>query len=197
MKMMKGFSSLTALKLIVLAVTAVMLLGCVPKVVINPSLPDLVVRVPSSNNSNPTPAAPTGNADAHYIQPTDFFYMAEPFGKTEWETVILGKMTTVPTPETKNQAEFMNIASGIKEWAKWWVNTRVGTRADLQLGTEVIFFDYAGDEGIYRAPLSNQEARTYNWAISRITDTSELFKGYVMVGGGYKINEKNIRIIVK
>jgi hypothetical protein len=196
MKVRKGFSSLTALKLTVLVITAVLLLGCVPKVVLTPAVPNLVVQVPSSSNSNPAPAAPTGNADAHYIQPTDYFFMAEPFGSTQWETVYLGKMTIAPTPETKNQAQFLNTSSGITEWAKWWVNTRIANRSELQLGTEVIFFDVT-DTDIYRAPYNNQEARSYGWAISRITDTSELFKGYVMVGGGYKISEKNIRVIVK
>lgn len=186
----------TALLIVVLMLAAIMV-GCVPRVVLSPAMPDVVVKIPSSTNTPQTPAAPTGNADIHYIQPTDFFYMEEPFGNTEWEAVKLGKLVTAPSPETKNQAQFMSVSSGVTEWAKWWAVTRIATRADLQLGTEVIFFDTYGENSVIRAPENNQEARSDSWAISRITDVSELFKGYVMVGGGYKVSEQNLRVIVK
>ncbi|MDY0151850.1 MAG: hypothetical protein RBS43_06210 [Candidatus Cloacimonas sp.] len=184
-------------RLLAILLFATMLFGCASRVVLVPSIPDVVVKTPTMYSPTLTPAAPAGNADAHFVQPTDFFFMEEPFGDTEWERVLLGKLVTAPTPETKNQAQFMSVSSGINQWAKWWSGSRIATRADLKLGTEVIFFDQSGENSVYRAPESNQEARSYDWAISRITDVSELFKGYVMVGGGYKVSEKNLRVLVK
>lgn len=182
-------------RILALLTLVVALFGCMPNVVVNPGLPDVVVRVPSSTTT--TMAAPAGNADAHYIQPTDYFFQEESNPNAEWAYIKIGKLVTPPTPETKNQAQFMNVSSGINEWAKWWTQSRIATRADLKLGTEVIFFDMGGEGETYRAPESNQEARSYSWCITRITDVSELFKGYVMVGGGYKIQESNLRVLVK
>ncbi len=184
------------LKLTLVIFSAAVLFGCMPKVVLDTSLPNVVLSVPSS-----APAAvvqaPSGNSDAQYIQPTDYFYMEEPFGDTEWERVTLGKLVTPPSPETKDQAQFMNAYSGVKEWAKWWALTRIASSAELKLGQEVIFFDTYGDDSTLRAPESTQDARSGNWGISRITDMSEMFKGYVMIGGGYKVSVKNLRVIVR
>lgn len=196
MNVQKGFKSITVLTLLVLVAVSIILVGCVPKLVLNPITPNLVLNVPSSTQTNTLPA-PTGNADLHYIQPTDYFYMAEPFENSDWERVNLGKLITPPTPETKNQGQFMNAYSGVNEWAKWWAITRIATREELKLGLEVIFFDTYGENSVLRAPESTQDARTSDWGISRITDMSELFKGYVMIGGGYKVSEKNLRVIVK
>lgn len=123
--------------------------------------------------------------------------MEEPWENQDWVYVKLGKLTTPPSPETKNQAEFMNAASGRKEWAKWWAQTRIATQADLVLGKEVIMFDMTGDSDVYVKPSSTQEARNTSWFLARITDTSELFKGYVLVSGGYKIDKNSMRVIVK
>lgn len=190
------FSLIGITSLLLVAVAAILLMGCAPRIVLNPAIPDVVLNIPSSNN-NSAPAVPAGNADAHFIQPTDYFYADEPWGDEDWIYVKLGKLVTPPTPETKNQAQFMNSASAKNEWAKWWATTRIATRADLTLGKEVIMFDMAGGEDMYVPPTNTQEARNYRWFLGRITDTSELFKGYVMVSGGYKISEKNLRVIVK
>jgi len=194
MKLNTSVLKLSAFTLLLLAVSAILLTGCAPRIVIDPM--DMVVRVPSSPTTTSI-AVPSGTADAHFIQPNDYFYMEEPWGDRDWVYVKLGKLVTAPTPETKNQAEFMNTASGKKEWAKWWAVTRIATPADLVLGKEVIMIDMMGDSDVYVKPTSTQEARNTSWFIARITDTSELFKGYVMVSGGYKIDKNSLRVIVK
>ncbi len=188
-------SSLTAIKLIVLAVIAVFLIGCAAKVQTTPLISNSDTQKPLAAKSAPLPTTDTIAADPHYIQPDDFFYMEEPCGNSVWESIYLGKMTIAPDPDTNEQAQFFNVASGLSEWARYWVKTRPATAADMQLGTEIIFFDFVGENGLFRAPLSNQEARSGNWVISRITDTTELNKGYVMIGGGSLISERNIRVI--
>jgi hypothetical protein len=35
-----------------------------------------------------------------------------------------------------------------------------------------------------------------NWFMAKITDISDLYKGYVTVSGGYKVNPKNLRVLV-
>ncbi len=192
----KGFSSLLVLKLMVLLIVAVVMAGCAPRLVISPGMPDLVVNVPSSGSSQ-TYAAPQGNADAHFVQPDDYFFNEESLEDYRWVYVKLGKLSTAPSPETKNQAQFLNTSTGKQEWAKWWAKTRIATKNDLVLGTEVICFDSNNNGEVYLPPVSNQSARTDSWFLARITDTSELFKGYVLVTDGYKVHMNNLRVIIK
>lgn len=192
----KGFRSLFALKLMLLIIATVVLAGCAPRLVLNPGLPDVVLSVPSSSSTQ-TISAPHGNADTHFVQPDDYFFNEESLDDYGWVYVKLGKIVTAPTPETKNQAQFMNASTGKQEWAKWWAKTRIATKADLALGTEVICFDSNNNGEVYMPPENNQTARTDSWFLARITDTSELFKGYVMVTDGYKVHFSNLRVIVK
>lgn len=182
---------------ILLSVIALLLIGCAPRIVLDPVVPNVVLNVPSSTVVAPVVTSPSGDSDLQYVQPTDYFYLEEPMVNEEWVYVKLGKLTQAPSTETKNQALFMNSASGKSEWAKWWAVTRIATRADLALGKEVIMFEGETVDGVYVGPKSTQEARNNSWFMGRITDVSELFKGYVMVSGGYKISEKNLRVIIK
>jgi len=196
METKREFSSLTILKLMVLLIVTVVMAGCAPRLVINPGMPDVVLNVPSSGSTQ-TIAAPQGNADAHFVQPDDYFFSDDALEDYRWAYVKLGKLSTAPTPETKNQAQFMNTSTGKLEWAKWWARTRIATKADLALGTEVICFDSNNNGEVYMPPTSNQSARTDSWFLARITDTSELFKGYVLVTDGYKVHMNNLRVILK
>lgn len=178
--------------LLVSVLLGLILAACAPRIVLDPGIPS----IPSSV-THTVAAVPSGNADVHFIQPDDFFYLEEPWTGPNWEYVKLGKLVTAPTPETKNQAEFMSAGNSSKEWAKWWAKTRIATRADLALGKEVICFNDNTSGDVYFPPDSNQNARNGAWFVARITDMSELFKGYVLVTDGYKISEKNLRVIIK
>lgn len=135
--------------------------------------------------------------DEHYIQEDDYFVFDEAFDKQTYIFVHLAKMLTPPTSETKNQAQFLIVNGGQKDWKKYWVTTTKAKKESLKPGNAVIVFDMWSEGDIYRAPESNQEARSNNWFMATITDTSELFKGYVIVSGGYKISIDNIRVIDK
>ena len=182
--------------LFLIALAGLLLVGCAPRVVLDPGIPSSLVSI-SNSMAQSAAAIPTGNADAHYIQPDDYFFRVEPWNGKYWEIVELGKLITPPTVETKNQAQFMDVKTGAPVWAKWWVKTRIATRADLALGKEVICFDSNTYDDIYQAPENTQSARSDYWFVARITDTSELFKGYVMVTDGYKVSEKNLRVFVR
>jgi len=133
--------------------------------------------------------------DDHFLQPDDYFILEDPLGNSAWIYVFLAKMMTPPSKETKDQAQFMIVMDGVTKWHKDWVSTHIATKEDIKLGKEVIFIDLMDANGIYRAPESNQETRQSYWLMSRITDLSELFKGYVLVGDGLQVSTKALRVL--
>lgn len=180
-----------ALRLTVLAVVAfsLILVGC--------SVPGIVIKAPDVNVIPNQTTGTTGNADLHFIQPDDYFVADEMLDDRDYIYVELAKMITPATPETKNQAQFLMIQSGSTAWKKYWMKTRIATSSDISLGKQVIIFEGNSIDDIYNAPTSNQATRTDSWFTSRIVDTSETFRGYVMVGGGYKVALNNLRVVTQ
>jgi hypothetical protein len=145
--------------------------------------------------SKPLPVQASGDDDDHYIQPDDYFISHVPFKDQAWIYVHVAKMMTPPTQQTKGEAEFMKVHDGKQMWTKYFWSTRIAEPQDLKLGTKVIMIDVAEGD-VYRAPRNKHEARNTNWYIARITDLSDLYKGYFMVSGGYKISVNAARVIV-
>jgi len=137
------------------------------------------------------------SGDEHYIQPDDFFISNEDLKSRAWMHVQLAKMITSPTAQTKSEAEFMKVHDGKQLWTKYYWSSRIATGADLKLGTLVIMLDDTDGEGLYSPPEDKNQARNKSWFIAKITDTSDLFKGYVMVSGGYKVRVEAMRIPIK
>ncbi|MBM4403566.1 MAG: LPP20 family lipoprotein [Candidatus Cloacimonetes bacterium] len=135
--------------------------------------------------------------DSHYVQSDDFFVFDVPLGSNEYIYVHLAKLQTPPSAATNNQAEFFLVMSGDRQWKDHWVRTRKAQTEDLRIGAEIIVFDQTDNSGVYRSPISNQEARSHNWYMTRITDLSDMYKGYVLGSGGLKIGLTCIRIIVR
>lgn len=168
-------------------------------VLVGCSVPGIVIKAPNVN-VNPNLTAPTGNTgtgDAQFLQADDYFVSDEMLGDSDWKYVEMAKMITPASPETKNQAQFLMIQAGNTAWKKYWMKTRIAGSADITLGKQVIMFEGNSVNSVYNSPESNQQARSYNWFTSRIVDTSETFRGYVMVGGGYKVALANLRVIVQ
>lgn len=134
--------------------------------------------------------------DKHYIQADDYFITDEEFTSQEWIYVHLAKMKTPATAETKNEAEFMKVKDGNDVWTKNFWQTRIATADDLKLGTVVIILDLQGDKGTYSAPRTKDDARQGTWFMAKITDVSDLYKKYVTVSGGYKVNLDGMRVRV-
>jgi len=135
--------------------------------------------------------------DDHFIQPDDYFISNDDFKSQAWIRVTLAKMKTPPSAATKNEAEFMQVLDGKDIWTKYYWSTRIAGSEELKIGAVVIMLDQSGDEGVYRAPENKDEARQVSWFMAKITDMSDLYKGYVTVSGGYKVDPKAIRVIVK
>jgi len=134
--------------------------------------------------------------DAHFVQADDYFIGEKNLGRETWIRLNMAKMLTPPTAQTKNEGKFMQIADGKEYWTRYYWSTRVATKADLRLGAIIIAFDVEGDESVYRSPQSLEEAQTSPWFMAKITDMSQLHKGYVMVSGGYKVDVDNLRVAV-
>lgn len=134
--------------------------------------------------------------DAHFIQDDDYFVSKEPY-KQGWIYVELAKMIQPAKPETKNEAQFMTVREGEELWTKHFWKTRIATVAECKVGTVVICFNDNVKDDVYHAPEDKDNARNGSWFMAKITDMSDLYKGYITVSGGYKINKDNLRLIVK
>ena len=164
-------------------------------VVVGCSVPGIKVKAPDTANQTSTTATDTG--DAQFVQDADYFVTDELLGDNDWMYVEMAKLIAPATPETKGQAQFLMIQAGNTAWKKYWMKSRIAKSSDISLGKQVIVFEGNSSSDVYNVPASNQQARSYNWFISRIVDTSESFRGYVMVGGGYKVALNNLRVVVQ
>ena len=134
--------------------------------------------------------------DAHFIQDDDYFVAKEPY-KQGWIYVELAKMIQPAKPETKNEAQFMTVSQGEEFWTKYFWKTRIATVADCKVGTVVICFNDNVKDDVYWAPENKDSARSGSWFMAKITDMSDLYKGYLTVSGGYKVDKDNIRVTIK
>ena len=111
----------------------------------------------------------------------DFFIAQELYNGQNWIRVTLAKQLQAPGAQTKNEGQFMQVPDGKETWAKYYYRTRIATSSDIRMGAIIIALDVAGDEEVYRAPESKEDARTSPWFMAKITDVSDLHKGFVTV----------------
>ena len=132
--------------------------------------------------------------DKHYIQGDDYFISDRALEGHSWIRINVAKMIEAPGPETNGEAKFLRVHDGKEIWTKYFWQSRIAGPEEIKLGTVAIMFDYATG-GIYIAPKQRDDARTDNWFMAKITDVSTLYKGHVLVSGGYNVSKDNIRII--
>jgi outer membrane protein OmpA-like peptidoglycan-associated protein len=140
-------------------------------------------------------AAVFANEDDHYIQSNDYFISDKPLEGNDWIYVWLAKMVTAPSAATKGEGEFFKISDGNKVWTRHFWKTAVGTKSDLRVGNQIICYEGRQMVDVYSVPESKESARGNAWFMAKIVDTSDLYKGYVTVAGGYKVSPANIRVI--
>jgi len=151
----------------------------------------------SEKKSKATSDYVPSDADAHYIQPSDYFISDREFPNQGWIYVYLAKVVTAPTAQTKNEGQFMKVHDGKEIWTKYHWKSRIATKADIRIGAIVISFDDNIIDNVYMAPKNKDQARNGQWFMGKIIDTTDLYKGYVTVAGGYKVDVNNIRIPIK
>lgn len=133
--------------------------------------------------------------DAHYIDSDQYFVSKEKFTQG-YIYVTVATMKTPASAKTKDEAEFMTVRDGEELWTKYYFKTRIAAKSELKTGLVIIAHE-ASEDDVYRAPENKDEAVANNWFMAKITDISDMYKGYVTVSGGYKIKLDNIRVAVK
>jgi hypothetical protein len=162
--------------------------------------PSVVKSAPSvkssEENERGAPASPSGEDD-QYIQADDYFISDDAFTSQAWIWVSLSKMVTPPTESSKKEAEFMKVTDGNKVWTKYYYKSVIAMKSDLKLGTVIIGFNDNNRDDIYMPPDSKTSARGGAWFLGKITDLTDLYKGFVTIAGNYKLSPKNLRVLVK
>lgn len=143
-----------------------------------------------------TIAAVDSREDAHWVQADDFFVLPRAF-KQGWLTVHLAKMKEPPKAGGDGEALFFFIHDGRDERSAHYYRTRPAVKADLVLGNTLICFDNNKRDKVYQAPKSKDNARPGGWWIAKITDLSDLGKGYATLSGSYHCAPDALRAIVK
>jgi len=133
--------------------------------------------------------------DGHYIQADDYFIQRHSLEGHTWIWVELAKMVNAPAANTKGEAEFMKVRDGKNYWTNHFWRTRRASQDELRLGLVVVAFNDHRRNDVYGAPEKKDRARGGGWFMARITDTSDLYKGYVTVSGNYKVGLDNLRVI--
>ena len=114
--------------------------------------------------------------------------------------VSIARVLEGPSEATRGEAKLFVVRTGKEVWSSHYWRTRLAERADLRLGTPVIF--YKGPLTASRAhgaPPSKEAARPGGdaWFHGTISDDSELHKGVVKVADyDYALQEETIRVIV-
>lgn len=134
--------------------------------------------------------------DSHFIQGDDYFIQRHGLEGHTWIYVELAKMVNSPGSNTKGEAEFMKVRDGKNYWTSHYWQTRIASQNELRLGLNVIIFEGNHRNSIYDAPERKDRARGSSWFMARITDMSDMYKGYVTVSGNYKVSLRNMRVIV-
>lgn len=89
---------------------------------------------------------------------------------------------------TKNQAQVLVVGNGEKIWSAFVLPSHKAAKEEITLGMSVFYHHYAGSENV-----SPEDYRQQNWYIGTVTNTDEMFKGFVEVDGDRK-NLKWLRI---
>lgn len=140
---------------------------------------------------------PSVNDDEHFIQNDDYFIQKHGLENNAWIWVELAKMVTPPSAETKREGEFMKVQDGQNYWTKYYWKTRIASKNELRMGLHVIAFNDNQRDDLYRAPEKKSSARGGGWFYAKITDMSDMYRGFVTVSGNYKVGLKNLRVIIK
>jgi hypothetical protein len=153
---------------------------------------------PSGQPVAPSSTLPAADAreDAHWVQADDYFVARHAF-TSGWLDVSIAKMKTPPAKGGEGDALFFFIRDGREERSAHFYRTRPATKADLVLGNLLICFDDNRKGKLHQGPRDKDNARPGGWWLARITDLSDLDKGYATLSGSYHCTPDALRAIVK
>jgi hypothetical protein len=101
---------------------------------------------------------------------------------------------TPPSTASKDEGEFMTVRDGQNLWSSHIWQSRIAAKNELKLGMHIIAFNDNHQNDIRQAPKKKDSARGGGWFYAKITDMSDMYKGYVTVSGNSKVGLGNIRI---
>ncbi len=133
--------------------------------------------------------------DAHWIQADDYFVSQRAYERG-WIRVQLAKMKQPVPAGAEGKALFFMINDGSERRSAHFFRTRPAVQADLALGTLLVCFEDNRRDKIFRAPRDKDQARPGRWYLARITDLSDLAKGYATLSGHYHCAPDALRAIV-
>ena len=156
---------------------------------------------PASGSGQPaapssTIAAVDSREDAHWVQADDYFVASHPY-KSGWLDVFIAKMKEPPAKGGDGEALFFFIRDGREARSANYYRTRPATKADLVLGNLLICFDDNRKGKLHQGPRDKDNARPGGWWLAKITDLSDLDKGYATLSGSYHCTPDALRAIVK
>lgn len=132
-----------------------------------------------SYTAGPASGGPT---DSHWFDSDDYLIATEPLADKSYVYVRIAKMREAPSAGTKDEGKFFDVENAKEVWTQHFWRTRPATAADLQIGNVVICFEGNQDGNeVYQPPSDRDTARTANWWMAKITDTTDLYKNRVRV----------------
>lgn len=139
----------------------------------------------------------TAADDAHFISDDIYFVAEQAIGSEPWVYAIPARMVTAASKKSKGEAEFLKTTDGNKLWTRHFWKTRIGSPDDVKVGSLIIGYDRDNGEGVLAPPENRQDAIGNSWFLTKVTDKSDLYKGYLLTSRDNKIGKDNIRIIIK
>ncbi len=178
------------------AVLALTLSGCFGPIIPAPYVPDPVGAAVIASNANAAPVAVAGTVsactgDAQCLGPADVIVCDD-----EWFCAV-GHTMTPPSPQTKNQGQFMRVRDGQAIWTSRWYMTRPLVQGEpVQLGQQILFFRGPAPYNAFTGPGSHQDALNGNWTATTVTDLSNLFKNIIVTSnGGSQVMTSDVRVV--
>jgi hypothetical protein len=157
--------------------------GCTPVVMGQPVLPGpTVVLGGPAGATAPVASGPSygPGEDQHWIQADDFF-IAEKELDAPWMYVHLAKMRQAPSATTKGEGQFFQLEGAKDLWTSHFWQSRITDPREIAIGALLICFEGNMVQDVYSPPATKDSARQYAWFLGRVTDTSDLFKGYAKI----------------
>lgn len=135
--------------------------------------------------------------DAHFIADDIYFVSEQALGGEPWINAYPARMTSPPTKKTKGEAEFMKVGDGSKLWTKHFWKTRIGSPDEVKNGTLIISYERENEQGYTVPPENKSDAFNVLWFLTKVTDKSTLYKGYLTTSKDVKVGKDCIRVILK
>ncbi|HVK72495.1 MAG TPA: hypothetical protein VM734_04220 [Kofleriaceae bacterium] len=136
--------------------------------------------------------APSCPTPADHCLEADDLLVGDAF-QSGYVSAQVGKQTAPPNPA--GEATFMILADGGTRTSRTSYRTHKAAPEELAVGALVAALDATGNDNVYRAPTSREDATRTSWFVSRIVSVDSAAQGHVIVSGGYLVALDALRIV--